>query len=152
MNERLCVSTATVGSSKKIKLGLCTIPQAIFKRRFNPPLNFFGTNLRNSCSSTNSIASCTYCFRCFASETYNPQKKSIFSSTVKFSKYAKSCGTIPISRRTLVDNGNLFSPKTVTSPLSKVKNPNILLIAVVFPQPFGPRSAKSSPLRISISK
>ncbi len=40
----------------------------VFKRRFNPPLNFFGRLAELLAVSTNSMASCTYCFRCFESE------------------------------------------------------------------------------------
>jgi hypothetical protein len=43
-------------------------------------------------------------------------------------------------------------PATETVPLSGLKNPNSKFIVVVFPAPFGPRSAKISPSGISNEK
>ena len=51
----LCGSTATVGSSIMISLGLWAIPQAMFNLRKRPPESFFGYILRKSSRPVNSM-------------------------------------------------------------------------------------------------
>ena len=68
-----CGSTATVGSSKKISLGLWAIPQAMFNLRSKPPESCLGKNFLKSFNPTKLIASSTYCFLCFLSRIYKPQ-------------------------------------------------------------------------------
>jgi len=43
----------------------------------------------------------------------------------------------------------MSKPPTVTEPLLGLTNPQIVLISVVFPAPFGPSKAKISPRLIS---
>ena len=63
--------------------------------------------------------------------------------------FASSCGTSPISERVVRYSPSMSWPATSTRPLDAVTMPQMMLISVVLPAPFGPSNAKISPLRIS---
>ena len=87
----------------------------------------------------------------FAVLPNRPRLKLTAFQTVSKMSVASSCGTRPIVARAARYSRMMSCPSAVTVPLLGVTMPQMMLISVVLPAPFGPRSAKISPRLISRS-
>src|SRR5205823_613815 len=69
-----------------------------------------------------------------------------FVHALSSSYRAVSCGTEPRAAYTTLVSCIMLCPRTVASPEVGFDNPLIMLMIVVFPDPFGPSKPKISPL------
>ena len=138
-------SIPTVGSSIIIILGLWTIAQAIFNLLSIPPEYSLDFLFLTSLSPTNSNALSTASFNSLPLSPYSSPKKLIFSLAVKSSYIAIFCGTSPIFLLILTSCFLMLVPIIFISPEEGLTKPHIVLIVVLLPAPFGPRSPYISP-------
>ena len=80
-----------------------------------------------------------------------PRLKQTVAQTNSNASVCSSCGTSPIKVRAARKSVMMSWPPTVTVPVDGVTIPQTMLISVVLPAPFGPSSAKISPLSMSRS-
>ncbi len=79
----------------------------------------------------------------------SPRLKLVVAHTVSKASVVSSCGTRPILERAARKSLTLSCPSTVTVPSLGLTMPQMMLMSVVLPAPFGPSRAKISPRWIS---
>jgi hypothetical protein len=149
MSLRSSTSTPAVGSSRNRICGSCDSAFAIITRRFMPPdsVMILSSFLSQSDSSRSTFSMCAR----FGALPNRPRLNCIVAHTLSKASVVSSCGTSPIFERAARYSRTMSWPSAVTLPEVALTMPQITLISVVLPAPFGPSSAKISPRRISRS-
>jgi hypothetical protein len=122
---------------------------AIITRRFMPPdsVMIFASFLSHSERSRRTF-SMTAGLRGLPN---SPRLKVRVFHTVSNMSVVSSCGTRPMVARAARKSRTVSWPSAVTVPVDAVTMPQMMLMSVVLPAPFGPSSANISPRRISRS-
>jgi hypothetical protein len=149
MSRRSSTSTPAVGSSKNKIFGSCASALAISTRRFMPPDScmIVVSFLSQSDKSRSTFSRCAS----FGGLPNRPRLNRTVAQTLSNASVASSCGTRPILERAARNSLMMSWPSARTTPELGRTMPQMMLINVVLPAPFGPSSAKISPRRISRS-
>ena len=127
--------------------GSCDSALAISTRRFMPPESVM--ILASFLSQSESSFSTFSIWAGFFGLPNNPRLKLTVAHTDSKASVCNSCGTSPIMARAARKSLMMSWPSTVTLPADGLTIPQMMLISVVLPAPFGPSSPKISPRRIS---
>ena len=146
MSWRSSTSTPAVGSSRNRIVGSCDSAFAISTRRFMPPdsVMIFASFLSHSDSERSTFSTCAG----FFGLPNSPRLNVTVAHTVSNASVDSSCGTSPIFDRAARKSRTMSCPSAITVPPLALTMPQMMLISVVLPAPFGPSSAKISPRRI----
>ena len=130
-------------------VGSCDSALPIITRRFMPPDSVM---IRESFLSHSDRSRRTFSITAGSRGLPNrPRLKLSVFHTVSNMSVVSSCGTSPILARAARKSRTMSWPSAVTLPCEAVTMPQMMLMSVVLPAPFGPSNAKISPRRISRS-